>query len=162
MKSRHNGNHGHHGFTLIELMITVAIVAILAAIAYPSYVEQVARSRRGDAQSALLETAQWIERQYTVTNAYNKFYKGTPPVLTDLVTAELPALKPKAAEAYTLSFGDKAGANTAPTEAVFTLRMVPKAAMANDKCGTLTLKSTGEKDISGTTGGASVATCWDR
>lgn len=155
MNSRHLGK----GFTLIELMITVAIVAILAAIAYPSYVEQVSRSRRADAQSALLETAQWIERQYTFTNAYDKFYKaGT---LTTLVDAELPALKGKTGDYYTLSFGT-ATASTSPSAGAFSLRLVPKGAMLNDKCGTLALTNTGDKTISGTTGGASVATCWDR
>jgi type IV pilus assembly protein PilE len=152
MNTRHLGK----GFTLIELMITVAIVAILAAIAYPSYVEQVARSRRADGQSALLETAQWIERQYTFSNAYN--LKGDGTTLND---AALPALKPKTAEIYTLSLGS-ATAASAPTAAKFWLRVVPTGAMATDKCGTLALTSANEKTISGTTGGASVATCWDR
>ena len=153
MKSRHTGNHG---FTLIELMITVAIVAILAAIAYPSYVEQVARSRRADGQSALLETAQWIERQYTISNAYNLKGDGTA-----LDAAALPPLKAKTAEIYTLSFGTTTAATT-PTDKIYSLRLVPTGAMTNDKCGTLALTNTGLKSVSGTTGGASVATCWDR
>ena len=152
MKSRHRGN----GFTLIEVMITVAIVAILAAIAYPSYTEQVARSRRTDAQSALLETAQWIERQYTVSNAYNLKGDGTA-----MNTAALPALKAKTAESYTLSFGTTTAATT-PSATDYSLRLVPTGSMASDKCGTFALSSTGLKAVSGTTGGASVATCWDR
>jgi type IV pilus assembly protein PilE len=48
----------HGGFTLIELMITVAIVAILAAVAYPSFMEQVRKSRRSDAITALNAVAQ--------------------------------------------------------------------------------------------------------
>jgi type IV pilus assembly protein PilE len=148
--------HTQQGFTLIELMITVAIVAILAAIAYPSYSEQVARSRRGDAQAALLDTAQWIERQYTVSNAYNKQADGTT-----LIDSLLPALKSNTAANYTLSFGTTTAAST-PTVDGFSLRMVPTGGMVNDKCGTFALDNTGAKTISGTTGGASVATCWDR
>jgi type IV pilus assembly protein PilE len=146
----------NQGFTLIELMITVVIVAILGAIAYPSYVEQVARSRRADAQAALLETAQWVERQYTMSNAYDK--KGDGSALND---AALPPLKAKTGDMYTLSFGTTTAA-AAPTATGFSLRMVPKGAMSSDKCGTFALTNTGAKSISGTSGGASVATCWDR
>jgi type IV pilus assembly protein PilE len=145
--------HANSGFTLIELMIVVAIIGILTAIAYPSYVEQVARSRRGDAQAALLDSAQWLERQYTISNAYNKKADGTT-----LDDSALPALKAKTAQSYTLSFGTKTAA-AAPSATAFTLRMVPKGPMASDKCGTFTLTGTGVKDVSGAAG---IASCWDR
>lgn len=144
-------------FTLIELMITVAIVAILAAVAYPSYAEHVARGKRSDAQAALLETAQWLERQYTISNAYNKM--GDSTSITD---AQLPALKASTAAVYTLKFGDKSTAELAtasPTATDYSLRMIPKGSMANDRCGTFTLSNTGAKDVSGSAGSAS---CWDR
>jgi len=59
------------GFTLIELMIVVVIIAILAAIAFPSYQGSVQKSRRADAKSTLLATAQILERCFTEFNKYN-------------------------------------------------------------------------------------------
>ncbi len=59
------------GFTLVELLIAVAIVAILAAIAYPSYRNQIERSRRVDAQTVLMQAAQFMERIYTENGCYN-------------------------------------------------------------------------------------------
>jgi prepilin-type N-terminal cleavage/methylation domain-containing protein len=58
------------GFTLIELMIVVVVIGILAAIAYPSYQEHVRKARRADAQTALLELAQFMERHYTANGKY--------------------------------------------------------------------------------------------
>ena len=54
------------GFTLIELMIVVVIIGIIAAIALPAYGRYVERTHIVDGQAALLDAAQWMERQYTV------------------------------------------------------------------------------------------------
>ncbi len=43
------------GFSLLELLIALSIVAILASITVPSYSSFVAKSRRTDAMSALLQ-----------------------------------------------------------------------------------------------------------
>ncbi|MGH8562942.1 MAG: type IV pilin protein [Gammaproteobacteria bacterium] len=58
------------GMTLIELMITVAVVGILATIAYPSYQNQVRRSNRADAITALTAMANAQERFYLANNTY--------------------------------------------------------------------------------------------
>jgi type IV pilus assembly protein PilE len=65
-----SSKHHSTGFTLIEMMITVAIVGILAAIAYPSYTAQVQKSRRADAQVALMEIMQRQESYFLRTRSY--------------------------------------------------------------------------------------------
>ena len=58
------------GVTLIELMIVMAIIGIIAAIAIPSYRRYVVRANRADAKTALLQTAQLLERCYTNSTPY--------------------------------------------------------------------------------------------
>jgi type IV pilus assembly protein PilE len=58
------------GFTLIELMIAVAVVGILASIAYPSYIDHVRKSRRADAQGALMGLSNAMERFFTQNSTY--------------------------------------------------------------------------------------------
>ncbi len=53
------------GFTLVEVMIVVAMIAVLGAIAVPSYQNSVRKARRADARSALVTTAQLMERYAT-------------------------------------------------------------------------------------------------
>ena len=60
------------GFTLIELMIAVAVVAILSMIALPSYRAYVLRANRAQAKVDLMQTAQEMERIYTMTRDYTQ------------------------------------------------------------------------------------------
>jgi type IV pilus assembly protein PilE len=58
------------GITLTELMIVVVIIGILATVAYPNYREFVARAKRTEAKSMLLQVASMQERFYLQNNSY--------------------------------------------------------------------------------------------
>lgn len=124
------------GFTLIEVMIVVAIVGILSAIAFPSYQQHVRSSRRADAQAALSELAQIMERRFTENNGYDLGPAGLdasdalPPTLTQ---------SPRDGTAvYNLSLFAVA-ANT------FTLRAAPIAGGPQVGDGNMQLAETGAK-----------------
>lgn len=124
------------GFTLIEVMMVVVIIAILTVIAYPSYQNYMQRARRIDAQTAILELSQYMERYYTTNGTY--------------VGAVLPftaSPKEDSTKYYVLSLSAQA-ADT------YTLSAVPSGAQASDTCGTLTLNSTGAKT-------PTTAGCWN-
>lgn len=115
------------GMTLIELMIVVAIIGILAAVAYPSYQEYVRRANRADAQAAMLELAQWMERRFTTTNRY--------AAADGDFTATLPFTQsPRTGGArYNLT------AVVGGVGQTFTLTATPAPAQAADTCGVMTI-----------------------
>ncbi|WP_229411062.1 MULTISPECIES: type IV pilin protein [unclassified Massilia] len=61
------------GFTLIEMLVVMVILAILAATAYPSYAGHVVRTRRTEAQIALIEAIHQQERYRLQHNSYAEF-----------------------------------------------------------------------------------------
>jgi type IV pilus assembly protein PilE len=65
------------GMTLLELMIVVVIVSILASIAVPSYIQQVRKSRRVEAKTALLDLAGREERFFS-TSVIGANYSAIP------------------------------------------------------------------------------------
>ncbi len=139
------------GFTLVEIMIVVAIVAILAAIAYPAYQDSLRKARRADAKAALLEDAQWLERNYTETNRYDQKPGGGGVGNGDLPFQTAP--RGGGTAFYNISF--QAG----PAAQSYVLQAVPQNDQVNDPCGTLTLDQAGTR---GQASGMGTADCWAR
>jgi type IV pilus assembly protein PilE len=61
------------GVSLIELLVVLAIVGILASAVLPSYQQYLVRTRRGEAQAALLRLMLQQERYFSQTNSYLAF-----------------------------------------------------------------------------------------
>lgn len=110
-----NSTGQNRGFTLIELMIVVVIVGILAAIAYPSYQNQVRKTKRSDAKSALTELANRQEKFYAQCFSYAGGATG--------ITAAFPTNATPA----NCAAGGLGGSSTSP-EGLYTLTLGPAGA----------------------------------
>ncbi len=135
------------GFTLIEVMIVVVVMALLAAVALPSYQASVRKARRADARSALVTTAQLMER-YSTENAASGYSTATISTLAGPTVVAKPASDNGY---YLLSLANLAAGT-------FTLRAAPQGAQATDGCATFTLDERGVRGVSG--GTLTTADCW--
>ena len=135
------------GFTLIELMVVVAVIGFLAGIAYPSYQSSVRKARRADARSALVTTAQMMERYSTEHGAtgYSTATLGSGSGSTVVAKATSDN------SYYQISL-----ANLAAT--TFTLQAAPQGSQSADGCGTFTLDQNGVRGVSG--GTLATTDCW--
>lgn len=110
----------NRGFTLIELMIVIAVLGIIAAIAIPSFREQVAKSRRSDAVSAVGRTQLAMERW----RATNPSYANSA-----VPSATYPAMP--TLDYYTITI------TGTPNATSYTLTATPKGSQSGDRCGNL-------------------------
>lgn len=138
-------------------MVVVALVAILSTLAYSSYSESVRKTHRGDAQSALTGLASAMQRFYTeqTPSTYVGAAASGPP--GPPASTVFPSQSPLdgAKKSYNLTIQSaSAGA--------FELRAVPisGSVQAGDKCGTLTLASSGLRGITGGNDGVTWQDCW--
>lgn len=143
------------GFTLIEVMIAVAVVGILTAIAWPNYTEYVNRAKRSEAQVALQDAAQFMQRFYAANNSYKTTLDGKTTVSLPPSMKVIPNGSTGTKTYYTL---DLPSDDLNPTSFVLTAK--PSGTMDKDKCGTFTLNQNGTRGLKGNTSDATVATCW--
>ena len=152
------------GFTLIELLVSVVIVAILAAIAVPSYTRYIAKARRAEARTHLVEAAQFMQRFYAANDNFLKDRAGN--AVADQMPVSLKR-SPSGAADGTQLYNLEIPLGPAPltNEISFTLQMVPVAGgvMSNDACETFTLNSIGIRGVSvaGQAGSTALRdSCW--
>lgn len=154
------------GFSLIELMTVVLIVAVLSAIALPSYNGYVARARRAEARTALLQAAQFMQRFHAANDRFDEDRAGNP--VTAVMPQPVRVSPPDGTSLYQLNPAiTTPGSYTAAVSATaYTLTMAPISgrSMAQDACGRYTLTSEGLRGNLGA-GGSPLPTsqrdeCW--
>ncbi|EKD53866.1 MAG: hypothetical protein ACD_60C00143G0008 [uncultured bacterium] len=130
-----------HGFNLIEMMIVLIIISILSAICIPLYSEHLSHAYRLEAEINLVKLAGALETYYLLNNTYQ-----------NATLDELHFEKNIADNQYELAI-------TSETENDFRVQAIPihQQAERDTACGTLSLNSNGEKQISG---GSPLTECW--
>lgn len=146
--------HGR-GFSLMELMIVVAILGIIAAIALPNYLNQVQKSNRVSAKSALLDLAARQENYFALNNAYSSQLTSLGYATVSNNTVAVPSTTQNYYSVTIASVG------VATPSYVLQATPVTGSAQATDACKIYQMDSYGNKS-NVTTSSATVTTsgCW--
>jgi type IV pilus assembly protein PilE len=130
------------GFTLVEILVVMAMLSLLVAIALPSYASYIAKARRADARTQLMQVAQFMQRFYAANDSYQAD-RANNAVLTQ-IPPNLRQAPSEGAAMYRLEIP-----SATLTVSSFELRMVPVSGgpMDGDKCGTFSTNSVGLKGV---------------
>lgn len=147
------------GFSLIELLAALVIVALLLALAVPAYRGHIVRAKRVQGQATLLKLMQQQERYYSQNNTYLAFSAGSD----DAQGQQFQWWSGEEGEDGAARSAYEIDASACPEMAIkqcVLLRARPgttrvDAQFQDADCGTLTLRSTGERGSSGP-----AARCW--
>jgi type IV pilus assembly protein PilE len=144
------------GFSLIEVMVVLALMGLLTSLAIASYSDSVRKAARGDAQTALVGLASVMQMHYT-ENTPSTFRGAASGGGDTGAPAIFPAQSPLDGQnkQYNLTI-------QSATASAYEVRAVPisGSSAAKDKCGTLTLTSTGVRGINGGDDGVTADDCW--
>jgi type IV pilus assembly protein PilE len=136
------------GMTMIELMVVLVILGVLGTLAYPSYARYITKTKRIEAQVAMIEVLQQEELYYRQHNTYIPFSSGALPPAPRFRWWSGSTI---AVSAYELDAQACPGRDIAECVQV---RARPgtgrvDSAFRDPDCGTLTINSTGEHSASG-------------
>jgi type IV pilus assembly protein PilE len=145
------------GFSLIEVMAVVAVIGLLTAIALPSYRDYLARGKRAEGRSYLVQAAQRMERFYTDNNCYPSATAGCGNASDSAAALTAAGLQAFSGSNATNSNYTIAVTNTAQA---YTFTATPANGFTDARCGNLTLTNTGLKGATAT--GADLNFCWGR
>ena len=113
------------GFTLVELLITIVVIGILVSVAYPSYGSYLRKSRRAEAQQALMDITMRQQQLLLDTKKYATDLAGTGATVPASVLTY-----------YTITV---TGDNTPGAAPTFTATADPKGSQVADTCKPLTV-----------------------
>ena len=126
------------GFTLLELMIVVVIIGIIAAIGYPSYTQHLLKTRRADAQRALTDLANRLDRYYV-----NRAGIAAPTYTTDMTLLSYTQATKVSIGRYELAVAACAGGTIATCYALTATAI--DSQKKDTLCPALSLQSSGAK-----------------